>query len=95
VLWVSSKLFTGQKSNLTLSMLIVARSATVVMVAAMPAAVGENDAAAQGQEREQGNQPCDSTEHFKILMVIAAMKSKLFIGCNMRPRLQPRIRAEL
>ncbi|WLG53910.1 hypothetical protein [Pseudomonas sp. FP1742] len=61
----------------------------------MPAVIGKNDAATQGQEREQWNQQCDSTEHFKILMVIAAMKSKLFIGCNMRPRLQPRIRAEL
>lgn len=69
-------------------MLIITRAATVIRVAAMPAAVGENDAATQGQESEQGNQPCDSTEHFKILMVIAAMKSKLFIGCNMRPRLQ-------
>jgi hypothetical protein len=75
-------------------MLIITGAATVVMVAAMPAVVGENDAATQGQEREQGNQQCDSTEHFKILMVIAAMKSKLFIGCNMRPRLQPLIPAE-
>jgi len=38
------------------------------MVTAVPATVGENDAAAQGQESEQGNQQCDSTEHFKILM---------------------------
>jgi hypothetical protein len=71
----------------TLSMLVISRPATVVMVTAVPAAVGENDAAAQCQESEQGNQQCDSTEHFKILMVIAAMKPKLFIGCNMRPRL--------
>jgi len=68
-------------------MLVITRSATVVMVAAVPAAMGENDAAAQGQESEQGNQQCDSTEHFKILMVLAAMKPKLFIGCNMKPRL--------
>lgn len=68
-------------------MLVITRSATVVMVAAVPAAMGENDAAAKSQESEQGNQQCDSTEHFKILMVIAAMKPKLFIGCNMRPRL--------
>ena len=81
-------------SHFKLSMLMIAGSATVIMVAAMPAAVGENDAATQGQESEQGNQQCDSTEHFKILMVIAAMKSKLFIGCNMRPRLQPLIPAE-
>jgi hypothetical protein len=38
------------------------------MVTAVPATVGENDAAAQGQESEQGNQQSDSTEHFKILM---------------------------
>lgn len=68
-------------------MLVITRPATVVMVAAVPAAVGENDAAAQCQENEQGNQQCDSTEHFKILMVIASMKPKLFIGCNMRSRL--------
>lgn len=49
-------------------MLIITGAATVVMVAAMPATGGENDAATQGQEREQGNQQCDSTEHFKILM---------------------------
>jgi len=74
-------------------MLIITRSASVIVVAAMPTAVGENDAATQGQESEQGNQLRDSTEHFKILIVIAAMKSKLFIGCNMRPRLQPLIPA--
>lgn len=69
-------------------MLVIARSATaVVMVVAVPAAVGENNAAAQGQDGKQGNQQCDSTEHFKILMV-NAVKLKLLIGCNMRPRLQ-------
>jgi hypothetical protein len=52
----------------TLSMLVITRPTTVVMVTAVPAAVGENDAAAQCQESEQGNQQCDSTEHFKILM---------------------------
>lgn len=73
-------------------MLVVTGSATaVVMVAAVPAAVGKNNAAAQGKQGKQGNQQCDSTEHFKILMVIAAMKPKGFIGCNMRPRLQRRI----
>ncbi len=73
-------------------MLVVPRSATaVVMVAAVPAAVGENNAAAQGKQGKQGNQQCDSTEHFEILMVIAAMKPKGFSGCNMRPRLQRRI----
>ena len=73
-------------------MLVVPRSATaVVMVAAVPAAVGENNAAAQGKQGKQGNQQCDSTEYFEILMVIAAMKPKGFIGCNMRPRLQRRI----
>lgn len=73
-------------------MLVVPRSATaVVMVAAVPAAVGENNAPAQGKQGKQGNQQCDSTEHFEILMVIAAMKPKGFIGCNMRPCLQRRI----
>jgi hypothetical protein len=72
---------------ITLSMLVITRPATVVMMIAVPAAVGENDAAAQGKYGKQRNQQCDSTEHFKILMVIAAMKPKLFIGCNMRPRL--------
>jgi hypothetical protein len=59
----------------------------VVIAVVMPAAVGENNAAAQGKYGKQGNQQRDSTEHLKILMVIAAMKLKLFIGCNMRPRL--------
>jgi hypothetical protein len=53
----------------------------------VPAPVGENNASAQGQDGQQGNQQCDSTQHLKVLMVIAAMKPKLFIGCNMRPRL--------
>ncbi|KAF2394952.1 hypothetical protein FX983_02935 [Pseudomonas frederiksbergensis] len=68
-------------------MLVITRSAAIVMVVTVPAAVGENDTAAQGKQSDQGNQQCDSTEHFKILMVIAAMKPKLFIGCNMRLRL--------
>ena len=75
-------------------MLVVTRSAMVVIAIVVPAAVGENDATAQGQESKQGNQQCDSTEHFKILMVVAAMKRKLFIGCNMRPRLQRLIPGE-
>jgi hypothetical protein len=62
---VNGKLFTGQESSLTLSTLIVAVSVTVVMVAAMPAVIRKNDAATQGQEGEQWNQLCDSTEHFK------------------------------
>ena len=69
-------------------MLVVTGSATaVVMVAAVPAAVGEYDAAAQGQNGKQGNQQCDSTQHLKILMVNAVKPNRL-IGCNMRPRLQ-------
>jgi hypothetical protein len=75
-------------------MLIISGSATVIVVVAVPAAMGENDAATQGQECKQGNQLCDSTKHFKILMVNAAMKPKLFIGCNMRPRVQHAIPAE-
>jgi hypothetical protein len=78
----------------TLSMLVITRSTAIVMVVAVPATVGENDAAAQHQQREQGNQPCDSTEHLKILMVIAVIKPNLFIGCNMRPRLQRPIPAQ-
>ncbi|RON13365.1 hypothetical protein BK662_23075 [Pseudomonas frederiksbergensis] len=74
-------------------MLIITGCAMVVMVIAMPAAVGENDAATQGQESKQGNQQCDSTKHFEI-RVIAAMKSKRVMGCNIRPRLQPLIPAE-
>ena len=68
-----------------LTMLVVTRSAMVVIV--VPAPVGENNATAQGQDGKQGNQQCDSTQHLKALMVIAAMKLKLFIGCNMGPRL--------
>jgi hypothetical protein len=54
-----------------------------VVVIVMPAPMGENNATAQGQDGQQGNQQCDSTQHLKVLMVIAAMKLKLFIGCNM------------
>jgi hypothetical protein len=64
------------------------------MVIMVPAPVGKNDTAAQGQKGQQGNQQCDSTQHLKILMVIAAMKPKLFIGCNMRPRLERSIPAK-
>lgn len=77
-----------QVTEKDLAMWVVSRAASVVVVAAVPSAVGENNAAAQGKDGQQGNQQCDSTEHFKILMVIAAMKPKGFIGCNMRPRLQ-------
>jgi hypothetical protein len=69
------------------SMLVVTRSTMVAIVIVVPAPVGENNATAQGQDGKQGNQQCDSTQHLKVLMVIAAMKLKLFIGCNMRPRL--------
>jgi len=74
-------------------MFVITRSATIVMVVTVPASVGENDTAAQGKKSDQGNQQCDSTEHFKILMVDVAMKPNLFIGCNMRPRLLPFIPA--
>ena len=74
-------------------MLVVTRSAMVVVTVMVPATVGEDDAATQGQESQQGNQQGDSTQHLKILMVIAAMKPKLFMGCNMRPRLLPLIPA--
>ena len=70
-----------------LTMLVVTRSSMVVIVIVVPAPVGENNATAQGQDGQQGNQQCDSTQHVKVPMVIAAMKLKLFIGCNMRPRL--------
>ncbi|MET0848398.1 MAG: hypothetical protein ABWY46_19610 [Pseudomonas sp.] len=45
----------------TLPMLVITRATAIVMVAAVPAAVGKNDAAAQSQQSEQGNQQCDST----------------------------------
>jgi hypothetical protein len=70
-----------------LTVWVVTRAAMVVVVIVMPAPVRENNATAQGQDGQQGNQQCDSTQHLKLLMVIAAMKLKLFIGCNMRPRL--------
>ena len=81
--------FTGriQGVDQRLSVWEVTRPAMVVVVIVMPAPMGENNATAQGQDGQQGNQQCDSTQHFKVLMVIAAMKLKLFIGCNMRPRL--------
>jgi len=75
-------------------MLVITRPATVVVVIPVPTAVGENDAATQGQNCDQGNQLRDSTKHFEILMVNAAMKPNLFIGCNMRPRLQRAIPVE-
>jgi hypothetical protein len=59
----------------------------VVVVIVVPAPVGEDNATAQGQDGQQRHQQCDSTQHVKVLMVIAVMKLKLFIGCNMRPRL--------
>jgi hypothetical protein len=35
-----------------------------VVVIVVPAPMGVNNATAQGQEGKQGNQPCDSTQHF-------------------------------
>ena len=77
--------FTGriQDVDQRLTMGVVTRSAMFVVVIVMPAPMGENNATAQGQDGQQGNQQCDSTQHLKVLMVIAAMKLKLFIGCNM------------
>ena len=69
-------------------MLVITGPTTIIVVIPMPTSVGENDAATQGQNCNQGNQLCDSTKHFEILMVSAAMKPNLFIGCNMRPRLR-------
>ncbi|WP_438302108.1 hypothetical protein [Pseudomonas sp. NMS19W] len=48
-----------------LSMLVVTRASAVVAMIAMPAAVGENDTAAQREQRQYRNQPGDSTQHFK------------------------------
>jgi hypothetical protein len=77
--------FTGRIQDVEqrLTMWVVTRSAMVVVVIVMPAPMGENNATVQGQDGQQGNQQCDSTQHLKVLMVIAAMKLKLFIGCNM------------
>lgn len=77
--------FTGriQGDEQRLTMWVVTRSAMVIVVIVMPAPMGENNATAQGQDGQQGNQQCDSTQHLKVLMVIAAMKLILFIGCNM------------
>lgn len=61
------------------------------MVIVMPAAVGEDDATTQGEQGKNGNQPGDSTQHLNSPHGDAVMKPKLFIGCNMRPRLQRRI----
>jgi hypothetical protein len=81
--------FTARIENVEqpLTVWVVTRAAMVVVVIVMPTPVRENNATAQGQNGQQGNQQCDSTQHLKLLMVIAAMKLKLFIGCNMRPRL--------
>jgi hypothetical protein len=49
-----------------LSMLVIARASLVVaMMITVPAAVGEDDAATQGQQGKNGNQPGDSTQHFE------------------------------
>ena len=49
-----------------LTMVVVARTLRrVVAMVAMPAAVGKNDAAAQGEQCKDRNQPGDSTQHFK------------------------------
>ena len=47
--------------------MVVTRPATFIAVVMPAAAVGEYDAAAHAQHDQQGNQPGDSTEHFKIL----------------------------
>jgi hypothetical protein len=70
--------FTGIQSNVAfeetivgalpmsdLPMLVVTRASAVVAMIAMPAAVGENDAAAQCEQCQNWNQPGDSTQHFK------------------------------
>jgi hypothetical protein len=95
--WVISLLLRNQRragraNNPVLAMLVITRATLVVtMVIVVPAAVGEDDAATQGQQGKNGNQPGDSTQHFKNPHGYAVMKPKLFIGCNMRPRLQRRI----
>jgi hypothetical protein len=61
------------------------------MMVSVPPAVGKYDATTQGQHGKQGNQPGDSTEHFYNPHGYAAMKPKLFSGCNMRLRQLPRI----
>jgi hypothetical protein len=56
----------GRANNPVLSMLVVAGAALVVtVVIVMPATVGEDDAATQGQQGKNGNQPGDSTQHFE------------------------------
>jgi hypothetical protein len=55
-------------NNPVLSMVITG-TFLVAMVVVMPASVREKEAATQGQDGKEGNQPGDSTEHFKILMV--------------------------
>ncbi|WP_170928272.1 MULTISPECIES: hypothetical protein [unclassified Pseudomonas] len=48
------------------TMVIVARTLRrIVAMIAMPAAVGKDDAAAQGKQCKDRNQPGDSTQHFK------------------------------
>jgi hypothetical protein len=69
--------FTGIQSNVAfeetiigalamsdLPMLVVTRASAIVAMIAMPAAVGENDAAAQCEQCQNWNQPGDSTQHF-------------------------------
>jgi len=72
-------------------MVVAGSGSGVAVVVAMPAPVGENNAATQGEHGQQGNQPGDSTQHLKIPRGYAAMKPKLFSGCNMRPAKSQRI----
>ena len=56
----------GRANNPVLAMLVITRATLVVtVVIVMPAAVGEDDAATQGQHGKNGNQPGDSTQHFE------------------------------
>jgi hypothetical protein len=56
----------GRANNPVLAMLVITRATLVItVVIVMPAAVGEDDAATQGQQGKNGNQPSDSTQHFE------------------------------
>jgi len=56
----------GRANNPVLAMLVITRATLVItVVTVMPAAVGEDDAATQGQQGKNGNQPGDSTQHFE------------------------------
>jgi hypothetical protein len=56
----------GRANNPVLAMLVITRATLVItVVIVMPAAVGEDDAATQGQQGKNRNQPGDSTQHFE------------------------------